>query len=332
MPPELQEASRRSSRRFWIFANGFVGGAVWFLMWRASLPPSDAGLQAARWVELTGLGLVGALAFICPATVMHILVRRVTRKTMALRPDWRPPARRPPGQQSYGSQTFWVLSAVVESFAQEFWRAFCLVAFERLGHSAAFGVALTTAVYTVAYVEPSEESQWFRRGRFVSLVMQGVIGSLLFIWSGSVMPAFISHLALNLTILWRDRHHGEAGLLPAAPPLCPKCATRITFNEVRRVRFACPNCGTWLRVKSTGSAGIAVIMGVALGFLVPYLLSFAGHHVYWLAPIIFLVVFFGGTFLAALVTVPKLEVSLPDRTPVHGVLGLSDPPDSKPKG
>ncbi len=73
-------------------------------------------------------------------------------------------------------------------------------------------------------------------------------------------------------------------------------------------------------------------MGVVLGFLVPYLLSLAGYHVYWLAPIIFFVVYLGSALLAGLTTVPKLELSLPDRTPARGVLGLSDPPDRQPKG
>ncbi len=157
---------------------------VSILMWGQAVGIAAVGLRGEHW--RAGL-LIGCAAGLLWAGPQGVLLRTF--------PEAR---RRLTTRFQKGSALSWVLVVSFGAFAEELWRAFCLVTLQRAGYSLATSVILTAAVFGLSH------SPW--RVNLLPKVIFGGVAALLFLWLRSLLPTYLFHLISNLGSLYWIRH------------------------------------------------------------------------------------------------------------------------------
>jgi membrane protease YdiL (CAAX protease family) len=193
LPPGLKTLSYRNTRYLRLANLVLLCVGICFLMQKTSMSPANVGLHLHHWLKylLTGIS-VGAI---------RVFAYPVLRKVRGL--TWGPGFVKAGDFYVNGSPVYWVIATLIGCFAEELWRAFCLVGFLRAGHSPAFALLVTSVAFGLAHY--SSGPLHFEFGSMSGHAISGVISGLLFLWSGSVIAPYADHIFGNSVVLIRTR-------------------------------------------------------------------------------------------------------------------------------
>jgi hypothetical protein len=218
LAPDGEARARPLDRGLAVVAKVVLIILVVFFLRLSSIPPADIGLTRHTWKSALGYGaLIGLFPFPFGA---------LGRKSF-------------PANQPFMLR-FGLL--LLGSFANEFWRAFCIVALIRLDLAAWAAVVITA---TAAAVFGLHKTVAFAFGALTL----GLLAGLLFVKTHSL----VTPLAVIL-ITAAGRELFDHGVRSRArtdlPPLkCPKCSQPIQRNSMnRREGSVCPACGVRLQL------------------------------------------------------------------------------------
>ncbi len=332
MPPELREASERNARLLQFPAYAVVAGAIYLLMRLSSVPAFPVGFRASRWPSALAVGLGAGAIYVAWLGIGWVFWRKIERRTEALRSDSPPAGRGARDPLACGRVELWVALIVAGCFVEEYWRAFCIVAFESLGHRAAFAVVATSIAFALAFFGIPERSLAFELGRYLSFFGLAVVLAVLFLWSHSLIAPYSAHLLVNLAYVYRARRkHRASKSEPPAAVLCPECGWKISAAELRTRNFPCPNCRQRLRVMPPAGGPAIFALSAVIAIFAPYFLGLRDLGLVLSVPCVFLMSVFGAAYARVLVTIPKLEKVLSPAPGGTSVLGLSRPPGRREK-
>jgi membrane protease YdiL (CAAX protease family) len=186
MPPDIAKRVSTLNRRYF----GFLMHAlniffVTLLMIHVSVSPVAVGLSANRWKLFVIVGTGGGIAWLALQELgMHFV------------PSLRPKPNSDDLQE--GAAILWMALILIGAFAEELWRAFCMIAFLRVGDSLTFAILITSFVFALGhYGRPLFQK--------LGMVPLGIAAALLFVASGSLAAPFAFHLVVNLGSLHRAR-------------------------------------------------------------------------------------------------------------------------------
>lgn len=194
MPAELREQSRRNAYYLMFAKYGLLCTFLYVLIRRYSVPAPSIGLSLHRWGVFGAIGAVagvGLLAYWAVVTRIPLvstgvaLTRHLERWT----------------HRSNAQQSFLI---VVNSFAEEFWRAFCLVALGGLGHRALFAVLATSFAFGLAHHEAAGAPA-LKLGRICGHSTSGAYLAIFFLLYHSIIVTWIAHLLFNSVRLRQAR-------------------------------------------------------------------------------------------------------------------------------
>ena len=199
MPADVKERSRRNAYYLLFLQYSLLCTVLWVLMARYSVSAPSIGLSLRRWETF---GVVGALA----GTGLLAYSAFVTR--VLLRPTFRslPRSRNILSYRSDGQQ---ILLSVVGSFAEEFWRAFCIVCLQGLGHGAVFVVVATSLVDALCHREGTD-TLFKKLGRMWGQSISGAYLAVFFLWYHSIVVTWVAHLLYNSVQTYQARRSREA--------------------------------------------------------------------------------------------------------------------------
>jgi len=186
MPPDLLAIAERAGRYTLFAIEALVLGLVLFLLRWQGIGAEQIGLPLQRWGQDLLLGCGAGLVWIGLVAASFYGVARA----------WGVP------KTSYyqeGSVTFWILIALFGAFVEEFWRAFCLLALARIGHSTVFSVMLTSVAFAAAHMPK-------RAGGAVASGIFGLVAASLYLWRGNLVTPCSAHLIANLGMIYWARN------------------------------------------------------------------------------------------------------------------------------
>jgi len=191
MPPDVAEKSERF-RRYAFFPGDLVAIVlVLFLTLRNSVTISQLGLSLASWERkaLIGCGL---------GMVWIGLDWSVTRIAF-------PTSRPRPSLFQKGPVSLWIVIFLSGSFAEELWRALCIIALKETAHSKFFIVTVTALVFSIAHIWGGGLVRTLGKFPF------GVAAAVAFIWTGSLLTTCVFHFMANVSGLYwtRRRNRGQ---------------------------------------------------------------------------------------------------------------------------
>jgi hypothetical protein len=200
MPAEVKERSRRNAYYLLFLKDALLCTLLWVLMAKYAVSASSIGLSLLHWEIFGVIGVVAGIGLLaCSALVTWVLPRLTAGS---------PP--RFPGVLTGRSGGQEILLLVVSSFADEFWRAFCLVCFLRLGHGAVFAVVVTSLVYALCCQREGTDTLFMKVGRIWAHSISGAYFAVFFLWWHSILVTWVAHLLYNLVRTYQARRTREA--------------------------------------------------------------------------------------------------------------------------
>ena len=182
MPEEVRDRAESTDRYVFFIRDGSAVALLVALMSWQSLPAARVGIQLANWKRNTAISLTTGLLLVA---IQSVVIRFFPDSPFKFGTDW---LRR-------RSLAFGVSADLLGSFTEEFWIAFCLVAFRTTDHSAALAVAVTAAVFGALHYQ-------YRLGGALSIATLGVVSATLFLRTGSLLTSFLFHFVGNLGSLY----------------------------------------------------------------------------------------------------------------------------------
>jgi membrane protease YdiL (CAAX protease family) len=199
MPAEVKERSRRNAYYLLFLQYALLCTLLWVLMARYSVSASSIGLSLRHWETF---GVIGAVAGTGKLAYSALVTRVLPR----------PPAGSPPRYPGVligrsGGQE--ILLLAVSSFVEEFWRAFCLVCFLRLGHGPVFAVVVTSFAFALAHRE-GRDTLVMKVGRVWAHSISGAYYAVFFLWCHSIVVTWVAHLLYNSVRSYQARRTRDA--------------------------------------------------------------------------------------------------------------------------
>lgn len=186
MPPDVAKRTRTLNRRYLGFAmNAFTILFVMLLMSHVSVSARAVGLSASRWELYATIG-IGAGA------VWLGLQELVSYFSRGIRP------KQETDEFQEGATVLWISFFLTGVFAEEFWRAFCIIAFLRAGDSISFAIIMTAIVFALSHSGRSMSGR-------IGIIPFGIAAALLFVACGSLAATFSFHLVVNVGSFYRIR-------------------------------------------------------------------------------------------------------------------------------
>jgi Type II CAAX prenyl endopeptidase Rce1-like len=179
MPPEYALRVRRSNRYIASLRDILLLLVILRLATRESLGLSQIGfsLNGWQWNLLIGLG----------ATLLETGLRLLLWRLLPIR-------KRNLGDDGALRQwpvAHWASSNLLSVLAEEVWIAFCVVALKHTGHSTVLSLVLVGAAFGAAHFE-------YRFFRTLPKALWGSFSASLFLWRGSLLPAYLTHYIGNM--------------------------------------------------------------------------------------------------------------------------------------
>jgi hypothetical protein len=317
LPPELWERSQRNRRYLLFLTYALVCACAYVAMREYSIPASAAGLHLRHWPIFIGVGVAASVVRLGFQSLMRAIAGTLAAGTIAYHPA---------DYLTRGSPVLWVASDLVGSFAQEYWRAFCLVALLGLHSGVLSAVVATSVAFCLAHYH-TRTSAAAQFGYLLTMAGVGVFYALLFLWSHSIVVTCTAHLLGNLVGLYRarkaltarDSAPGDRERARSERLACPVCHRRLARADVSLDEwFRCPACRTALRVSVWYRNGL-LFASCVIGPLVAYgvgikglwlIVAWAPFSVLVLAPL---------AILARLLVPPRIKRHL---SGYSGPLGL----------
>lgn len=180
LPAELRERSERNYRRLLLLKYAALCGCTYFFVHRYSVPTPSLGLRTQHWLIFADLGTATALACSGCVRLLGLAARSLAQGAMR-QPAERQPVAGPRGPDAtqQGSAVLWIFGDVLGCFAQEYWRAFCLVSFEAVYRGAALPLVLTSVAFALAHFRGREPAS-YEVGRLASQATFGMVFAVLF--------------------------------------------------------------------------------------------------------------------------------------------------------
>lgn len=178
MPPEVLKKAERAGRYTLFVMHGFLLTGIFYFVRQHSIPAAHLGLHSERWGICLAIGCLAGLAWvglqIGLIAIFRIPVSRHQKTSYLLR----------------GSFLLWTLISFSSAFAEELWRAFCLVALINTGHSVPFAVAVSATVFGAGHLR-------LRLGGACAVAVAGAGCAVLFLWLGTLVTPFAAHFTAN---------------------------------------------------------------------------------------------------------------------------------------
>jgi len=250
MPPELEERAEAADRVVLFVAHVILLMVVVLLMQGSLISAYEVGLTADNWKSALGMGVTLSLL---PLGLSELLLSNdppeVARKEF----------------ESRGPVATWCGLIALGSFSHEFWRAFCIVALIRLGHSAWVAVLIAAALYGTLHLQTSV-------ARALGAAVFGGAAGFLFVNAGSLLAPLTMSLVVGGANLHQVRHASSlseqaSGNQRIQRPIsrysrpCPACGAIIRPSDIHWEgdSFPCPNCSEWLKEELKYDWAICVV-------------------------------------------------------------------------
>lgn len=158
---------------------------VALLMKYVSVSPTAVGLSASQWKLFVVIGTAGGIAWLAVQELAMNLSSGVNPRSSA-------------DDLQEGAATLWMALFLIGAFAEELWRAFCIIAFLWVGDSLTFAILITSFVFALGHYGRSVVQR-------LGMIPLGIVAASLFAATGSLIASFTFHLVINLGTLHRAR-------------------------------------------------------------------------------------------------------------------------------
>lgn len=193
MPPSLRDLSERNGRRLLLAKFGMEAIFLYFWARSQSITLQDIGWGIDRSLRESLLGVIAAAFLISGRLVFEGLNPRV-RQLLSQHPLARGPAG------------FWVIVALVGGAAEEPWRAFSLLALQRVDLGTSSAILVTSLAFSFAHLAgipariPGRPSSWA-----IWEMALGAFLAWLFLTSNSLTAPLIASVIFHLANLYLIR-------------------------------------------------------------------------------------------------------------------------------
>lgn len=297
MPQEVHEKAEAADRLALCLTHVILLVVVVLLMYGSPISVYEVGLTADNWKPALGMGILFSLF---PLGLGELRLRNMPPDKIREKPESRGPLA-----AWYGLNTLGL-------FAQEFWRAFCIVALLRLGLSAWVAVVIVAVVYGTLDLQTSV-------ARALGSATFGGAAGFLFINTSSLLSPLTMGLIAGGAHLYQVRQASSSiGRIGTNQRIrhpesrfskpCPVCGAIIRLSEVQRaVDFlACPNCGESLTTEKKDLWVIGALSFVAAVYTTRHLV-YRDPLYFFVAEGLGFLLFFLGAFLLGLFVPPKFK-------------------------
>jgi membrane protease YdiL (CAAX protease family) len=191
LPAEMVERAEIFDRYMFFLRYAITIAIIAGLMFWQAIPRALLGLSLDGWKINIGLGVFAGTLRLGFVSLLHATI---------------PSSRRDPAMEFMrrGSVRLWFFILLAGAFAEEFWIAFCLIAFQEGLHSMALSVALVAIVFGLVHLQ---YGPW---GALATALL-GAVSGLLFLWTQSLFGPFLFHFIGNLGGLYWWRRQAQAG-------------------------------------------------------------------------------------------------------------------------
>ncbi len=234
MPPEMEERAEAADRLVLFVTHAILSVVVVLLMHGSPISTYEVGLTTDNWKPALGMGILFSLF---PMGLSKLLLQNLPHEKVRKE------------LESRGPVATWCGLTALGSFSHEFWRAFCIIALNRLGLSVWFAVLITAAVYGTIQLQTSV-------ARALGSAAFGGAAGFLFVNTGSLLAPLTLSLIVGGANLYHVRHASSlseqmSGNQGIQSPLsrylrpCPVCGAIIRPSDIHRAgdSFPCPACG-----------------------------------------------------------------------------------------
>jgi membrane protease YdiL (CAAX protease family) len=188
MPPDVDRRVAKGARYTFIAKEALLIALIWIFMRANSVSATSIGLWPSHWRFDLAVGCLGAIALIG----VQVASSRMTKSPLG-------DANRMKKLYGYhGRLSFWIPANIFGPFAEELWRAFCVVAFVSAGYSLSVAVLLTAFAFGLGHIG-------LRLPAALSVATVGLGFALLYVWTGSLLTPFLAHGIANLHILYQTK-------------------------------------------------------------------------------------------------------------------------------
>lgn len=218
MPPEVQEKAEAADRVMLCVTHAILLVIVVLLMQSSPISAYEVGLTTNNWKAALGMGILFSLF---PLGLSELLLRNMPPEKVREQPE------------SRGPVAAWYGLTTLGSITHEFWRAFCIVAFIRLGLSAWVAVLIVAVAYGTLHLQTS-------LARALGSATYGGAAGFLFVSTGSLLAPLTMGFIVAGANLYQVRQ---------ASCFIERTGTNqgIHHSESRYSRL-CPVCGEIIRL------------------------------------------------------------------------------------
>lgn len=284
MPPEVEEKAEAADRLALCIMPVALLVFVVLLMRSSPISAYEVGLTIGNWKPALGMGVLLSLL---PLGLITLLLRN------------KPGAGEEP--ESHGPVPTWLGIITLGSFAQELWRAFCIVSLMRLSFSA------WVAVLIVAVVQGTLQLHTSIARAFGAVAFGGAAG-FLFVDTGSLLSPLTMSLIVAGVHLYQVRQPGIRYPESRYSKPCPVCGAIIRPSEGYRAGefLACPNCGESLTIEKKNLWVVGALSIVVAFYATRHLIHRDLGYIL-LAEALALALLFVGAFLLGVFVPPKYK-------------------------
>jgi hypothetical protein len=198
-PSDLARKGEDSGRRFLfirfalllLVLRGLAGNSLWHVV---SIAP-----HSGVWLASIGLGIAGGIVMLAVRRLISLISQPAASSEMN---DY----------FVHGSVIFWVAVFLTGGFAEEYWRAFCIVALQQNGYNEFMANFLSAFAFLLAHLSglPSR----IRPGGSLPEIILGFTLGGLFIWSGNLVTPCLASIIYYTTNYFQVRRRFSETSLP----------------------------------------------------------------------------------------------------------------------
>jgi predicted RNA-binding Zn-ribbon protein involved in translation (DUF1610 family) len=275
MPPEVEERARAADRIAILGGHATLLAFVLVLFRSSPIETSDLGFRSGNWMSSVAFGALCSFIPLALGAAMRMSAANATRDD-------------PEGN---GPVLFWCGVVVLRALAQEFWRAFCILALIRVDLPSWMAVLATAAACASLHLTK-------KVARALGVACYAAVIGFLFVRTNSILTPLSMTLIASAGSLYRARRakSDASALLPSFK--CPACGHLIDRPARSPAQFACPGCGEKLEIFFAPWPGFCVAFIAAL-------LTFWHWHldqfwwIFFFAPLFFAYALVAAFFTAA---------------------------------
>ena len=193
MPAETRDRAERNGRYLLFLQFIIIIGEVVYLARKYSIPWSDIGMRFESWPRLLMVGAAVGLMLVATRALTGLLFPHLDSREESEHPFVRGPA------------ALWVLLLLMGGAAEELWRAISLVTIMEAGWTPTAAVAGTSIAFVLGRSAGiPKRIREILEELFFTMVVGAILAGLFLVFRALLVP-YLTHLILNLTLLYRLR-------------------------------------------------------------------------------------------------------------------------------